>query len=489
VRAPAPLPALVGALALTLPVLVAGCGSEEAASPLDYLPSNAPMVAVVTTDPDDPGFQALDQLVNGFPGGAQLAENALGTVLPAGLDFEDQIAPLLGNDLVVGVPDAEALAEEGFVAAIQAPDSDAAQALADGTGVSEVGEAEGATIYEVEGGTLAIDDDIVLFADTRERLEAALVQRAEEDGSLDQQIFDEALADLPADAPVRVYADAPAILAAIPEVQQARSVAWIAALETLGLALSPEGDRLGLELDLATDPAGLTDADLPIAASPGAPPRVLARSGELGAGIAEPGQTLRFGKLVADALVPGGVGLVESQLGIDVDELARQVGDEAFLSLGADGGFALRADLRDPRGFEAALARIARLLPLITAAVGIEGIALDPVDAPGDALYVLRVPDRAPLTVGVVGGILVAVEDPGQAAELAGAAPRAVPGAEGTVVVRGDGQLLLEQVLSPLAGLLGGPLVNAFLEPIGDVEGSLEADTSGIRGRFTLTLE
>ena len=490
-RAPAPLPALVGALALTLPVL-AGCGSEDAASPLDaalgYLPSDAPMVAVVATDPDDAGLQALEQLTNRLPGDAQPAESVVGTVLPAGLDFEEQIAPLLGNELVVGVPDAQALAEEGFVAAIQAPDSDAAQSVADGTGVSEVGESEGATIYAVEGGALAIDDDVVLFADTRERLETTLAQRAAGDGNLDQPIFDEAIAELGPDAPVRGYADAAAVLAAVPEVQQARAVAWIAAVQTLRFTLSGEGDRLALELDLATDPAGLTDGDLPIAASPNGTPRVLARPGDLGVGIAEPGQTLRFGRLLADALAPGGLELVESQLGISVDELARQVGDEAFLSFGSEPGGFLRVDLRDPRGFEVALARIARVLPLLTAAVGLEGLALDRVGSPGGAMYELELPGMGPATIGVLDGALVVVDDSDQVAEIAAATPRKGPGTEGSVVVAGNGQLLLEHALSPLAGLLGGDVVRAFIEPAGAVEGSLEADTSGIRGRFTLTI-
>ena len=492
-RVPAPLPALVGALALTLPLAVVACGSDEAESPLDaalgYLPSSAPMVAAVTTDPDDAGFQALDQLVDRFPGGAQVAENVLGTVLPAGLDFEDEIAPLLGNELVVGAPDAQELGEGGFVAAIQAPDIEAAERLAEAPGVSEVGEAEGATLYGVEGGVLAIDEDVVLFADTQKRLEAALAQRAEEDGSLDQQIFDEALADLPEDAPVRVYADAPAILAAVPEVQQARSVAWIAALQTLGIALSPEGDRLGLELDLATDPAGLTDADLPLAATAGEdPPRVIARPGELGIGIREPGQTLLFAKLVADALAPGGAELVESQLGIGVEELARQLGDEAFVSLGLERGSFLRADLKDSQAFQVALARIARVLPLLTAAVGLEGLALDPVDSPLGDFYELRTPGAPPTTIGVVGQILVVTDNPAQAA-VTPVAPRMVPGVEGSVVVAGHGKLLLEQALSPLTGLLGAPLVDAFLQPIGDVQGSLETDTTGIRGSFQLDLE
>jgi hypothetical protein len=147
-RAKAALAALAAAAGLG----IGGCGEEEAASPLDaglrYLPEDAPVAVAIATDVEGPQFQALGQLVERFPSGDQLVEGLRAGIEAEGVDFEQQVAPLLGNEFVVGIPTSEALAaeEDEFVAAIQVDDAEALRDLIESGGAAEAGEARGATL-------------------------------------------------------------------------------------------------------------------------------------------------------------------------------------------------------------------------------------------------------------------------------------------------------------------------------------------------------
>ena len=68
---------------------------------------------------------------------------------------------------------------------------------------------------------------------------------------------------------------------------------WVGALRTLGLTASARENELEVQLNVRTDPEGLSDEDLPIAAGDEAPP-VLSREGEVGVGIRDPGQIVQF---------------------------------------------------------------------------------------------------------------------------------------------------------------------------------------------------
>jgi hypothetical protein len=145
-----------------------------------------------------------------------------------------------------------------------------------------------------------------------------------------------------------------------------------------------------------------------------------------------------------------------------------------------------RSALADPTAFEDTLEQISQELPQAAQGIGAEGLALQPPSG-GSGLYTLSTPDGPPLAVGVVGGLLVVARDEQQAQALAGASPEEVPGAEGSLTMRADASQIAEQAVAPFALLLGDP--QAFVEPLGDLTGSLEGDTSGIRGQFVLTIE
>lgn len=481
-------------LAVTL--ALTACGGDDGSDfdkALSYLPADAPVAITLSTDVEGEQYQQLGDLIERFPGGDQLVQGIQSGIEQEDVNFEEEIRPLLGNEFVIGVPDAESLnaEEDQFVAALPVDDADALQSLIEDQGATETGEVEGATIYEGDDGDfIAVDENVAVFADSQERLEAALSQSASDD-SFTEDAFNEALGDLPEDALIRVYADMPTILAADPEAEQAQEVAWVGALETVGLTASAVEEGLAVDLNVATNPDDLTEDQLPIAAGAEDPPPIVAEEDEVGVGLRDPSQIADFAQLAAEEAGAGEIELAKSQisdrLGIDLDEdVIGQLTGEASVAVNLQGNVGFRSELADPAAFEDTLDQISRQLPQAAAGIGAEGLRLEQPSG-GSSLYTLRTPDGPPLAVGVVGGLLVAAQDEQQAQTLAAASPEEVPGAEGSLTARADASAIAEQAIAPFALFLGDP--QAFVEPLGDLTGSLEADTSGIRGQFLLTVE
>ena len=492
-----PLATALAALLVAAALTFSACGGGDSGSPLDqalsYVPADAPLAFTLSTDIEGEQYQRLGNLIERFPGGDQLVQGIQSGIEEGDVDFDEEIRPLLGNELVVAAPDVESLnaEEDQFVGALPVEDTEALQALVDKRGATEVSEVEGATLYDLEdGGFLGVDEEVAVFADTQESLEAAISQSAAGDG-LTEDAFNEALGDLPEDALMRVYADMAAILAADPEAEQAQQVAWVGALQTLGLTASAVEEGLAIDINATTDPEGLSEDQLPIAAGAEEPPPVVAEDDEVGLGLRDPSQIADFAQRAAEEAGAGEVELAKSQvserLGIDLDEdVIDQLTGEASVAVGLQGDVRLRSELADPAAFEDTLDQISQRLPQAASGIGAQGLRLE-APSGGSNLYELRTPDGPPLSLGVVGGQLVAAEDEQQAQALAAAAPEEVPDAEGSVTMRADASTIAEQAVAPFAPLLGDP--QPFVEPLGDLTGSFEADTSGLRGQFLLTVE
>lgn len=488
--------ALAALLALAGAVLSA-CGGEDKPSPFEqalaYLPPDAPVVVTLSTDIDGAQYQQLGDLLERFPGGDQIVQGIQSSIEEEDLNFEEEVRPLLGNEFVLGAPDVESLNadEDQFVGALPVNDAAALQSLIDEQGATEVDEVEGATIYETEeDGFIAVDGSVAVFADTQQRLEEALLQSASGE-SLTPATFDEALGDLPTDALIRIYADMPPILEADPEAQQATDVAWVGALETVGLTASAVEEGVAVDMNLTTNAEELSEDQLPIAPGVEDPPPVVAEGNQVGIGIREPRQVADF---VQTAAEEGGAEEIEvaklrisEELGIDLEEdLINQLTGQASVSVGLQGDVGFRSEIEDPGVVEDTLARISQRLPRAAAGLGAQGVRLDPTSR-GSTLYTLRMPDGQPLVLGVEDDLFVVAPTPQQAQELAAAAPNEVPEARGSVTLLADASTIAERAVAPFALFLGDP--QGFAEPFGDLTGSLEADTSGIRGHFLLTVE
>lgn len=485
-------------LALTSTAISACGGGEEPPSPLElalaYFPADAPLAVTVSTDLEGEQYQQVGALIERFPGGDEVVQRLQSSIEQEDVDFDAEVRPLLGNELVVGAPDVESLNadEDQFVAALPVNDPEALQTLLEEQGATEIDEVEGATIYQMEEeeGPVALDGEVAVFADTQEQLEEALLQSASGE-SLTTTTFDAALAGLPTDALMRVYADLPTILESDPEAQEARGVAWVGALETLGLTVSAAEEGLAVDMGIITNPEGLTDDQLPIASGTEDPPPVVAEGDAIGIGLRDPGQIADFIELAAEE---GGAEEIElaklqisEQLGVDVEEdVINQLSGNASVSVGLGGEVGFRSELADAESVEETLDRISRRLPRAAGGIGAKDLRLEPTSK-RSSLYTLRSRGEPPLSVGVEDELLIVAPTTQQAEALAAAAPNAVPEAAGSVTLLADGSTIAEQVVAPFATFLNNP--QASVEPFGELTGSLEADTSGMRGHFLLTVE
>ncbi len=489
--------ALATLLTLSGIVLSACGGGDEPPSPFEqalaYLPADAPLVVTVPTDIEGEQYQQLGALIERFPGGADLVQQLESSLEDENVDFDAQIRPLLGNEFVIGAPDVESLnaEEDQFVGALVVNDPEALVTVLEQQEATELDEVEGATVFEMEDGLLiAVDGSVSVVAHTQEQLEEALLQSASGE-SLAATTFDDALAGLPTDALVSVYADMSAIIESDPATQQARDVAWVGALETLGLTASVVEEGVAVDMNLTTNPEGLTEDQLPIAAGTEDPPPVVAEGDAIGVGLRDPVQIANFIELAAEEGGAEDIELIKlqisEQLGIDVEEdVINQLTGNASVSVGLQGEVGFRSELEDAAAVEDTLERISQRLPRAAGGIGAHNLRLEPTSR-RSSLYKLTWQGAPPLTMGVEDEVLVVAPTPEQAQALAAGAPNAVPGASGSVTLLADASTIAERAVAPFAPFLGTP--QAFAEPFGQLTGSLEADTSGMRGHFLLTVE
>ena len=497
-------------LACLTPPALSACGDDDkVATPLDaglaYLPEGAPFAVAIDTDLDGDQYKAIDSILAKFPLEVTSVKELLRQELAgagSGVDFEQDIEPILGKPFVVGAIDGSFIRSSttsDFVAAIQVEHEAALEHLLEKSHSRKTGEVAGATEYEQRGSVFAVDDDVVVFAGSKELLDQPL-ERADCDDHLDSATFEEALDGLPDSAAARVYADMEALLAGEPGAMGARRVKWIGALRTLGMTASADEDEVELQMNVRTDPEGLSDEDLPIAAGDEAPP-VLAHDGEIGFGIRDAAHMIDFAEATAQALNPNGFGeyqqakqTLDARLDISIDDdLFGQLTGDVSASVALDGSFGVRAEVEDPARLERTLAKIADVLPGFAEGAGLGRVMIQKPSG-GEGFYTLAQPDGDGVVFGVSDGVLVVASDEGRARELADEDPEAVDGAEGAVTMSADAEQLANAVVDKFGDQLGVSGFEAlgaqlFTGPLQDMSGWMSASTEGLRGRFAVGIE
>ncbi|HYH59958.1 MAG TPA: DUF3352 domain-containing protein [Thermoleophilaceae bacterium] len=491
-------------LALLAAVLLAfsGCGDdggEEAASPLDealgYLSEDAAFAFIVSSDLED--YDDVRQLSERFPFGGQV-ENLLQQALAEeGVDFEEQIEPLLGNEIVIGTDDNASFIDSEddtpFVLAVETGDADALEELATSAG-RDAGESEGYDIYQgQEDDTwLAVKDEIVVLSNSEETLNTALAQRGE-DNRLTEEDVDAAFEELPGDAPLKVYVNVAALLEVDPDTQEALKVKWVESLETLGVSADVGEDEVAIDWFLRTDSSDLSDEDLPIATGSEAP-QLLERAGdsaEIAVALREPAQVIDFALATLEAIDPATAAQFEAgkagigqRLGVDIDDdvLAQLTGDVAAVAR-IDGSFGTRLALEDGPAFQRTLAKIMVGLPRFA-----DGVVVTRPKA-GDRFYGVATSDGESFAVGVVGDSLVVANDPVFASDVATRDLVDAEGQEGALVAVADAEQLANAVLAQFAGGIEGLGGSLFTGPLGDLLSSTTAETDGVTGRLELKIE
>ena len=500
----------VGALA------IAGCGSggggEGADSPLDnalrYLPVDAPFVVAIDTDTEGDQFEAAGNLSDRFPFGAEVEKQLRELVEERAGDFED-VKKALGNEFVVGSTDARSFVDspgdddEAFVGAIEVKDQDALDNLISGDKAKEDGEVDGAKVYEDDSGEpFAIDGDTLVVAGSRQELEAALSRR-DGDDSLTEEDFDAGTEGVSAGALARIYLNVGQLLRVDADAADALKSKWVRAVRTAGIALTFDEGEIGVDVDVTTDSAGLTDADLPIAAGEAAP-QVLDRPGAINLALRDPSQVLEFAQATAKAIGPEGFASFEEdkakikrELGVDLDsDLIDKLDGDLALSVGLDGKFGARAKLDDPAAFRKTLTKLEDVLPNIAEGAAGEKVGFVKPKS-GESFYAVATAGGDQIVFGVVGDFFVLSNNAAIAGALAGAKTEAVPGAAGALVLSADAsevaKAALEQIES--ADLDLGDRIGKVTErdldfgPLGQMTGSVESSTDSLSGSFKITAD
>lgn len=495
------------ALVSLVALIAAGCGgssssSDKASSPLDealsYLPKATPVVFTVDTNLKGTQARNAQGLLKKFPFGAQV-ENQIKQSLEssgAGLSFDQDIKPLLGNQLVVGAPSARAVQgdDDQFVLAIQAKNSDKLEGIFKKSGAKKDGDSNGATIYRTkEGRYTGVKDDVLVSADTKPQLESALKTR-DGDSHFSQKDFDKGMAGVPKGGVVRVYTDVEGLVKASPDARQALRSKWVAAARTAGVNLSIEPDGVKADFHVATDSGSLSDADLPMASGSDAP-AIVTQGDRFAFGLRGANQVVDFAEKTGQVVNPIKYGQfktaenqIQQRLGVNLEkDVVDQLTGDTDVLVGLDGKFAARSELKDPAGFKRTMKKIGPILPnLVSGAV--EGAK---VSKPKGGLYTVSLPDGESIVFGQIKNLFVVGKDASEAQSIAKLSPTPPPGGKGAFALNANAATIAQRIVSQMsgggiAGNLGGSFVTSAL---GDLTGSIQAETSGITGTFQLAVK
>lgn len=508
-----------------LMLVATGCGGVEtggggsAGDALAYLAADSATVIFVSTDVDGDQWEEVDRRIyrptvaddEDSDSPETLDGFAEQSAKHAGLDWKNDVKPLLGNDIAIGIEgDPVGLlggeGESSFTAALDTRDGDIEEVL-EKAGLKRVGEANGATLYAKRPGAdvFAAENGVLLFADGEATLRRALSRRDTGDG-LEQDAVEKAFSDLPEDALVRAYGTLDS-LTAQDEFRRFADVPLVQALESWGLTVAFQKGNLNLDVSVRLDSEKLDEADLPLATGAESP-EVVIRPGEISGGNRNQSQTtafllraLRIG--YPDSRFVRAADAIEKELGIDFEEeILRQFDGPSASYVSPDGKiFAARSEVRDPEALKAVLPKIAPHLPALVeglqglesqgmallflfapdapAAAPMQGVKVDP-PATEDGFYrISGLTGEGPseLYLGLVGDVFVVASDEQRAREIAKADTEPAEGAKGAGVLRADLTRLRDAVSDFFLPINGKELV-----------ASLEASTDELRARVRVEL-
>jgi hypothetical protein len=466
-------------VAAALAVALAGCGGddEKSTTPLGealaYLPEDAPAVVVLETDSEHAQWRQVDDLIQKFAVADQIRDEAKDLITRGDLDFDEDLAPQLGNEVVVGVPDGSKGGRD-YVVALKLKDVARARTL-----LPKLKQA---------GLESRLDGHILVAAPTRPLVDAAVAQ-SDADDRLTEDRFEDDLGRLAEGEPLlRATGDLQRAVESKQAAGAADALPWIGALRRFAAVGTARPDGLALDFDVRTE--NVDAADLPLAPGPEAPP-VPRREGEIAVAAREPARGAALINRLRDFLPrtkAHSAALNDALERIDVDlarDLFAHVGDVGAMSFAVDGTRVGRADLKDPKAFAATLAKLAAELP--GAARGDIGFTIEP--GGGAGFYRLNADRGRQLFVGVVDDQVALGEEAGRARDFAAEASTPVPGARGSLAFFADSESVANAIIERRTS---GPLVllgQLATVPLGDLRGWAETTPTGISGHAELKIE
>jgi hypothetical protein len=480
------------AAALAAALVAAGCGNSSSGNAtedaLSFMPKDAPVVVSIATDPDGDQWKQVNKLIGKFPFAGQFKGQIKQSFNTSSkLDFDKDVKPILGNDFIVTIPTTSALRQGSSpaVGALKVDDEGTAQDFVkkDATKTTTI---DGTDVYKESSDTyLAVKDSTLVIADTTQLMSDALKRHGGDD-HMTQDDFDSRMAGVQGDGLVKVGVNVQQVIAASPNAAQARKVKWVNGLRDAGEVLSAQSD--GLKFDFKASTEGVSDQDLPLAPGAQSAP-VVRRAGDIGLGLRNLAQTVHFAEAASQLTDPRGYAhflaqkkKINKALGINLDkDVVDQFQGDASLSVGLDGGFALRTSLRNPAAFRATLRKAA---PKIAKAAKGQHVGVAVPKRP-NGFYALATSKGKKYVFAVVGGKFVLATDPARAAQFAGQSAAPVPDAKGSLVAAFDTRAIVNAVAQK-QGQGGAALVTGAL---GDFIGSVETETSGMTGGFKLNVK
>ncbi len=466
-------------LLVVLIVALAGCGGvrdDPLEQTLTFFPETAPVLAVVDTDADGDQQRALRRITKRFPFSSQLVPQLQ----------DPELAPVLGNPAVIGAQDPRGLSDRRqLVVAIRPrhPEklSELRRRWVETGRFRPAGHEAGFRVLEDStGGLNAFDGETLVLSGSRPLLSNALRRGTEEEG-IDGDTFREAFEDLPGHALVGVRLNAEALAAASPLGPRAQGTPFLSEARTLAAKLTVHSGSLEARFRMRTKDS-VDAADLPLAEGSASPPAVV-RKGEVGIGIRDPGQTLRF---LRSAGAGFGTSQFEERVGIEFTrDFVKQLRGDAAVSFVPGGTWAMRAQVRDPVAMKRTLDNITRRAADAARKYENDVISITPPRDGGGVYLLDRVGDD--MAFGLFGDRLVFADGPRLARAIATAPARRVPGARGALVLSARPEQLRSAFVREFApaGALGDLVApSVFLRPLGRLDGSMQADRDGLTGRL-----
>jgi hypothetical protein len=484
---------------LVVSIGTSGCGDDgtmttDPSKALAYMPAEPALLAILDTDVDGDQVQGFEGTVAEGTAADDVEDLIEEALEGAPVSYEDDVKPLLGGPLVAAVDDVTAISggDGDVIAALVVDDTDKLRETLDKLPGAE-------TITYVD------DDGVLLVADSPDAL--SLARGREEGGEgLDPEAVTAAMEGLPEDALLKVYADLDGGVLELPELSDLTALPWFASLRTLGATVSFDDSRMLGDALVTTD--GAKASDLPLIPT-GEAPDIVEREGWISGANLDQSRATAFLLRTVRALFPDSdfvrdVATVERKRNIDFErEFLRQFNGPSQSLLNPDGNFAARSTVRDPEGLAETMEKIApdlgRLVedlqglqstglgalllfaPDAPAATSVLGSATVRVESIGDELYRMSGligPGPDAIVFGLIDDVFVVAEDEDAAQEIATAPAEAFDGPAGAAVVRASG-VALQEAATDLLGIQG---LGARLAS--EVEGSLAAETDGLRGSF-----
>jgi hypothetical protein len=488
-------------LLIALVALVAGCGSGDdgggggsdgsLGDMLGYVPKDAPVVLTVKTDPESEQYKNIEAMLGKFPFGGQLKQELKNSVKEEGVDFDQDVKPLLGNDVLVAVPGAQQLMsrtgteDDPFLLVWTAKDADKLEETVKKRAPKEIGEVDGYKLYQGDAtgqDVIGVNDGTVVAATTRQLVEEAIKRKGGDD-HLAEADFNAAFKDLPGDALVKVYGNVAPLIAASPAASAARKIPFVNGLRAFGVTASAQPD--GIVYDQRVGLEGVQPDQLPIAAGDEAT-ELYRRPADFGIAIRDLTHSIRFAEQAAETTAPeeyAQYAAAKEQLAalakVDLDkDLIEQFTGVTSVSIGADGGVGVRADLNDAAKLEDILDRASK---------GDFG-DLKVGKPDGDGIRELQDGDGDKFYLGVVDDKLVGGTTADRAAEMATVQPVPVEGAKGAIVMGADGQELANALAERFGGEQGAA-ASLFTGPVGDIVGYVTANPDALRQSLKLKIE